>query len=146
MTADSGPVPSGDQLTVSAECMFRQIKPKWVEADGSVSSQNFAPAGSDEGLLSLDQESKTSAPAAMSMAAAKGVQTCGVMGLTVGEFGAHQLNVFDDPTTDPPPPNPAHAVADYRSLSRGQREKCGKKLRNIAVARGWLAGGPPASP
>lgn len=132
------PAPRGEQLSGLDELLLRQIKPAWLDGE-TVSSQNFRPASSDHDLLSVSRSSLISPSDCFALFIARGLQSVGVMGVTVAETTAAGVAAWGDPEPDLVPPDPAHAVIDFRALpSRGAREKAGKKLLAAAVARGWL--------
>lgn len=69
-----------------------------------------------------------------------GAGSAGVWGLSVAEVESHQLCAVADPlaATEDAPPNPAHALIDFRDVAVKQWKKAGQRLKLSAVARGML--------
>lgn len=125
------------------ELLFRQIHPNFHDKSHPGSPQ-FAPTPKDEGLLSVDRSTITTAAAAHALFTGNGFQSAAVYGLTVGEFGAESLPCHPDPlpATGELAANPAHAYADFSAFNEKQQKNIAKRLRNVAVKRGRLH--PPA--
>lgn len=107
---------------------------------GRVTHVAFRPFPKDDGYLSVSRRSMITPEDALALHRAGGHETMGVMGLTVGELGHNSIQVYEDPVpeTEDTLANPAHASADYRHLTKNQREKVAKRLGRAANERGWL--------
>lgn len=115
--------------------LLRQIHPAFVD-NGQVSSQAFRPTPKDEQQLSVYDGDMILPPASWDhYTSVLRCQSAGVMAVTVAECEELKLPARPDPT-----PFPEHAVIDFVGLSKGQTESKGKKLRDRAVAKGWLFG------
>lgn len=122
------------------ELLHRQIHPAWFE-EGQPTSQGFRPTGKDDGMLSVDRSTLSTAEASFVLHRdGKGLQTAGTWGLTVGEFLAEDVRCRKDPieASQDEPANPAHAVADFTPHGTGRCKIISKRLRNVAVGRGRL--------
>jgi hypothetical protein len=130
---------TSDALDDEDEILFRQIHPNFFE-DGHVASSSFAPTAKDEGKLSVDRSSLTTASGAFALYTGDGHQSAAVFGIIVGEFGAENLPCHPDPieATETQAANPAHAYAKYSTFTASQGKKIAKRLRNKAVKRGLL--------
>lgn len=120
------------------ELLYRQIHPNWFE-DGLPTSQGFRPTGKDDGKLSVDRSTVFTAEESFLLHHDdKGLATAGTWGLTVAEFAAEDVGCRPDPLerSYTEPANPAHAVADFSLHGGGKCKLIGKRLRNVAVARG----------
>lgn len=128
-----------DPLSNEQELLFRQVHPGFIE-DGQPSSQPFRPTPKDGNKLSVDRSAITTAEHAFKLYKANGFSTSAVYGLTVGEFHGEQISCFSNPLCEVPPlnANPAHALADYSPHNANQQKNRGKRLRQIAIARGQL--------
>jgi hypothetical protein len=137
---------SATSLTNIDELLYRQVHPNWVR-DGRVTSQAFRPTKKDTDRLSVSCSSRTNAEGAYALhTGAKGLQSVGTWGVTVGEYQDHQLRSYYDPITSPPEPVPddAHCYVDYSTLpSKSAIEAVGALVARIATARGCLF--PPAA-
>ncbi len=136
--------PAGTELPLSHELLFRQVSPSFLKVGGFFSSQIFNPTSKDDGLLSVDRSTlAASAEASLVSFNQDGGRSCGVLGVTVAEVGAQGLRCHEDPL----PHNAAHAVANFRGLTRGQRESKAKSLLACTEHRdGYLYQLPPAPP
>lgn len=131
--------PKGPALTDGDELLLRQIAPAFV-VEGVISSAAFTPTRKDEGLLSVSRGRLVTPQQAWERHTRdKGLKSVGTWGVTVTES---ELPCHGDPTDDPP--DEAHALIDFRGISRGLAEKRAKSLRDAAVARGSLYT-PPVS-
>ena len=130
-----GPVP----INLPDETLFRQIHPSLLQ-EGVMSSATFLPTASDQGKLSVDRSSKTTAKASFDLYIENGRASVGVCGLTVGEFSKEKINCYPDPLEATPTlkANPAHAYADFNSVGTNQRKKLAQRLRTLAAGRGLL--------
>lgn len=126
-------------LSDDEEVLFRHVHPSFIDNE-VLSSQPFAPTSKDNDQLSVDRSFLTDARSSYELFVAGGSNSVGVAGLTVGEFKAEDLSCFPDPIGGEGDPlaNLAHAYADYSSHSRSQQKLRAKRLKNKAVARGWL--------
>ncbi len=91
---------TSDALNDEDEILFRQIHPTFFE-DGHVSSSPFVPTKKDEGKLSVDRSSLTTASGAFHLYTSNGRQSAAVLGVTVIEFGGNIFRVT--PTQSRPP-------------------------------------------
>jgi hypothetical protein len=130
-------------LDSTEEVLFRQIHPTQYDNSHPASGQ-FAPSLKDEGKLSVDRSSITTADASHALFTGNGFDSAAVYGVSVGEFSAESLPCYPDPlkAEGTLAANPAHAYADFQSVSTSQGKKIAKRLRNAAVKRGRLH--PPA--
>ena len=130
--------------TDTSELLFRQVHPSFLR-DGRVGSQAFRPTAKDNKQLSVAQTSKTSAKAAFELhTACNKLASAGTWAVTVGECLALGLPVRPDEITEPPCPDPAHAVIDFSALSNSKIEAHGMRLARHANERGRLH--PPEPP
>ena len=124
----------GEILTDKDELLFRQVPKEWYQ-NGTLLSLAFRPLPrKDEGRLSGDRESLTTAESSFIRFKESGGNTVAVFGLTVQEFDDHKIPCFGDPVPD----NPSHAYADFSAHSKGQIKKKSQRLRDLAVARGKI--------
>lgn len=113
--------------------LLRQVHPSFVQ-NGRVSSQAFRPTPKDESRLSVyDGDRIAPGPAWDHYTLVQGLQSVGVLAVSVGECEALALKAESDPA-----PFPEHVVIDFSGLSKGQIEKAAKQLRSRAEARDWL--------
>lgn len=130
-------------LTDSTELLLRRVHPTQVK-DGRPSKTTFVPRPSDQGMLSVDRASVSTASQCYdAYVASKGFQTGtgGIWGVTVGECNAVPLTCFADPLGDQDAngPNLAHALIDMSRLSAQEVSDAATKLYIAAKARGRLA-------
>jgi hypothetical protein len=112
------------------EVLLRQVNPLHME-DGEPSSQAFWPHRDiDEGQLSVDRSTLTTAANAHALfTTAKpngfGGASEGTWGLTVGECTTEGLSSREDPVaaTAATPANPAHAVVDFAAHTKSKRPR-----------------------
>lgn len=130
---------SADQALADAEeLLFRQVHPSFVR-DGRVGSQAFRPTPKDKRLLSVAQGSKTTPEAAFALhTECNKLASTGVWAVTVGECLGLALPVRPDVITEPPCPDPAHAVIDFSELSNSKVEAQGVRLARLANDRGCV--------
>ena len=132
-----------DSLTNAEEVLFRQIHPQFIE-NGEPASHSFMPQSSDEGLMSVDRGSLTSAADSHALYVSTGRESAAVYGVTVSEFKGEDeqksITCVADPlaATATSPANPAHALADYSPYSKSRWKVIAKRLKLKAVARGKL--------
>ncbi|AUW46857.1 hypothetical protein [Rhizobium leguminosarum] len=128
------------------EILFRQIHPSFIQ-DGELSSQPFtptsqafAPTPKDEGYLSVDRSSMTSAGDSYRLFTSNGHASSAVYGVTVGEFCEQAIACIQAPiqASENQTANPAHALADYNPHKSGQQKNKAKRLKQRAIARGRL--------
>ena len=114
--------------------LYRQVSPSWVESDGRISSTAFEPTRKDENRLSVYNGDLISAiDSWRHYTQALGYMSVGVLDVIVSECVNAGLSAYPDPE-----PFPEHAVIDFNRLaSRGRRKKAARRLRDLAVARGW---------
>lgn len=137
---------SGEQLTVQEGVLFRQVNPGWLVEDGQPSSQAFHPwRAADEGCLSTDRSSMTSASLSYQLATSPppdgfGLASCGVWGLSVEEIVACQLTAWADPVeeTAGKPANPAHALVEFGDKPKNKWTSVARALKVQAIKRGQL--------
>ena len=129
----------GKPLTDQKEVLFRQIHPNSY-LDGRPASDRFRPQPSDDGLMSVDKESMTTAEASNLLFTSSGSQSAAVFGVSVEEFSSESLNCSDDPleAVGDRLANPAHAVVDYNSIDYKKWKNISKRLTQKAIARGRL--------
>lgn len=126
-------------LDDSDEVLFRQVHPSFIDG-GQPSSQTFTPTPKDEGKLSVDRSSLTSAAASHALFVGDGNTSDAVYGVSVGEFGAEALTCVSDPlqASATQSANIAHAYADYTPHSSNAQKTKAKRLKIKAIARGKL--------
>ena len=135
-----GQIPAG-----TGETLFRHVNPNWLD-DGQPSSQAFYPFGEkDDGCLSVDRGSLTSAAAAYVLftdprPGGFGLLAVGTWGLLISELAGHALTPWSDAlaATADTPANPAHAVVEFSAAPRQQWKKIGRAQKNLARSRGRL--------
>jgi hypothetical protein len=137
-----------EPLSDDDELLFRQVHPSFVR-DGRPSSQAFRPTPKDAGKLSVARGSMTTARGAHELfVEGLGHRSAGTWGITVGECREQTLSVFPDPLTAPPEKvaDPAHAVVDFSTHTKGQADARGARLARKAVDRGRLHPAVPTDP
>ncbi|MGM0558143.1 MAG: hypothetical protein ACQEVA_17295 [Myxococcota bacterium] len=86
--------------------------------------------------MSVDRDSLANAQEAYELyTGEKELDSAGTWSVTVGECDELGLQCFEDPIEEPVP-DPAHALIDFTDLSKSQRKKRAKKLRDRATDRG----------
>lgn len=116
------------------ELLHRQVHPTFLR-DGRVSSQAFTPTPKDEGGLSVSRGARVTAEEAYRRhTEKKGLRSAGVWSVSVGECGQNELGAYDDPK----PEDDAHALVDFRGLSKGKVEQKAKVLAEMARRRGRM--------
>lgn len=112
--------------------LWRQIHPSFLEG-GRPGSQAFRPTPKDQDRLSFDDGSRIEAEASWRrFTQVQGLQSVGVLGVRVAECTAEELAVEADGI-----PEPEHVSVDFRGKSNGVRKTISKKLRDLAMERGW---------
>jgi hypothetical protein len=113
--------------------LLRQINPAFVQ-QGRVTSQAFRPTPKDQQKLSVyDGDMISPEQAWVHFTANQGLQSVGVLGVTVQECRNEDLVVRSSPEHFA-----EHAEIDFLGFTPNQCEKKGKRLRSAAEARGWL--------
>jgi hypothetical protein len=131
-SSETGGTPAEDQL------LFRQVHPSFVR-EGRVGSQAFRPTPKDKKQLSVAQGSKTTSQAAFELhTQCNKFGSAGTWAVSTEECAALDLSVREDPITDVPCPDPAHAVVDFSVLSNSKIEAHGARLARQANERGRL--------
>jgi hypothetical protein len=117
----------------SETLLFRQVNPSWVQA-GRVTSQVFKPTSKDRGNLSVyDGDQLTAEDAWKHYTEQLEYASVGVLAVTVRECEMLDLAAEADPK-----PFPAHIVIRFGDLARAEIERKAKRLKSVAVSRGWL--------
>jgi hypothetical protein len=130
--------PSGPGLEEPGERLLRQVPPAWLQ-DGRVTSQAFKPMPKDQGLLSVSRGSRISPEAAYDRHVnVLGFKSAGVWCITVQDCSDEELRVYADPIDEPPHPDPAHALVDFRHLAEKRIVAHAKHLAQRANVRGPL--------
>lgn len=126
-----------DKLSEKDEVLYRQIHPTFVQ-DGVPTSQSFVPTPKDDGKLSVDRSSLTTAESAHSHFVGKGRQSSAVYGVSVNEFGVQTIDCFPDPIDEPEDRNPSHAYANYKPFTSNDQKNKAKRIKQSALLRGRL--------
>ncbi len=128
-----------DKIEDQDEVMFRQVHPDFIQ-QGEPSSCRFRPQSNDEGKLSVDRGSLTTAVQSHALYTSTGKRSAAVFGVSVAEFGSQEVAVHTDTTeaTETHPANEAHALADFSAHTASKQKTIGKRLKRDAVARGRL--------
>ena len=143
---------NGAQLADGSELLFRQVRPTWFDDEGHPSSQNFRPGPLDDGCLSTDRDSTTTAHAAYNLfSAAKpagfGGQSDGVWAVSLAEVHIVGLTAWEAPLApeDGEPANPHHVAVEFGDLKNKPLKRAGDRLKVFAYTRGRLHpfGEPP---
>lgn len=118
--------------------LYRQIHPGSVQ-DGYVESGQFNPKSRDQDHLSVyDGDQITPRYSWLHFTTQKNAsgrynESSGVLGVKVAEFRKFGLE---------PEPNPqqfaSHVLVDFSDKGSTARKKIARKLRDIAIKRGWL--------
>ena len=124
----------GEILTDEDELLFRQVPKEWCQ-NGNLLSLAFRPLPrKDEGRLSGDRESLTTAESSFIRFKESGGNTEAVYGLRIHEYSDHNVPCYGDPLPD----NPSHAYADFSAFGESKTKKTSQRLRDIAVTRGKI--------
>jgi len=134
-------------ITGVEELLLRQVSPGVLADDGEPSSSAFAPRQVDQGLLSVDRSSLTTAADAYRLFTAPrpggfGAQSAGVWALAVCEvngLSGTPLRALEDPlaATSATPADPAHALVDFTPYNTSQqKKKIAQRLKVFALLRG----------
>ena len=112
--------------------ILRQVHPKFIQ-NGVVTSQAFRPTPKDKGKLSAYDGDQIGAESAWQHYANElGYDSHGVMGVLLALCASLDLSVNPDPS-----PFPEHVLIDFTAFERRQIEKKSKKLKAMALKRGW---------
>lgn len=123
--------------------LHRQVHPSWVQNDSissqafihyqSIASLSFTPSSKDEKKLSVYNGEKFTAEMSYTHFT-QTFESIGVLSVTVNEVNSiDSLASYEDNT-----PFDGHSVIDYSNIaSSSQIKKKAKKLKNLAVSRGW---------
>ena len=122
----------GPVLVDLAEELYRQVNPNFVQGD-MLTSQVFEATRKDQGLLSVNRATKTTAKAAFERFLASGSRSIGVVAVTVVEVVQVGLKAHEDAQ----PEDAAHVVIDFNGKSEGDARRARKQLAVMAQARGW---------
>ncbi len=109
--------------------LLRVVNPAWVQAD-EVTSQVFVPY--DGNPISVFDGSMISPEEAFERFS-ENHDAYGVIGISVGEAKSLGVEVIEDRT-----PYPEHISLKFPELSRNAQKKLSRKLRDVAMSRGWL--------
>lgn len=123
--------------------LHRQIHPTWVQndfissqaflAENSIASLSFIPSEKDNNKLSVYNGDKYTAEESF-LHFAKLFQSAGVLSVKILEVDSiGELSYLEDNS-----PFDGHTIIDYTNvINQTQIKKKAKKLKNLAVARGW---------
>lgn len=134
-----------DYLDNGEEVLFRHIHPDFFQ-DGQPSESRFRPSKQDLNKLSLDRRDVHDVATSHYIYTYGGRQSVAVYGISVSEFGEHNIFCTPDPTeakeatetTRAQLENKAHTLADYSTYSDKEQKVISKKLKLRAIARGKL--------
>ncbi len=113
--------------------LIRQIHPSFVQ-NGRVGSNAFCPTPKDDSKLSTYDGDMIDAQSAwVHYTEDLGHESTGALGISVGECVSLELAAIADPK-----PFPEHVLIDFADLGSSAIRKRAKKLKKIAVERGWL--------
>jgi hypothetical protein len=119
-------------ISDEAELLYRQVHPNFYHKK-KPASYVFRPNAADNGHLSVDRSSLTSAKESFERYTQR-LTSAAVYAVSVGEFASQTINCYSHPIIDPP--NASHALADYSHLSEIEAKTAALQLRNFADARG----------
>jgi len=113
--------------------LLRQVHPKWIQ-QGRITSQVFKPTPKDKKKLSVYDGDMIGPENAWEHYTEKlDFESVGVMAVTVSECNKYDLQAKSDPT-----PFKEHAVIDFTEITENQIIKKSKRLKALAIIRGWL--------
>lgn len=128
----------------SETLLFRQVHPNWTK-DGRITSQAFKPTPKDKRKLSAYDGDQISAEESWAhYTSNRGLQSAGVVAVTVSECESQQRQVVADPDTFA-----EHVEIDFTGLSNSRVRDVAAALASMARSRGWLyrpSQNPEASP
>ena len=117
-----------------ATLLYRQVHPSWVR-EGRVASLAFQPTPKDNGRLSVYDGDRISPEDAWHhYTTVLGLQSAGVVAVTLTECVSWQLKVVADPL----PAFPEHTLIDFAGLTGNRIRRVAQHLRAAADVRGWL--------
>lgn len=123
--------------------LHRQIHPTWIQNDvvssqafieeKSIASLSFTPSAKDKNKLSVYNGDKFSPEESFNHFAIN-FESAGVLSVTIVEVNSiGSLSAYEDNN-----PFDGHSVIDYSKVeSPTQIKKKAKKIKNIAIQRGW---------
>ena len=116
--------------------LLRQVSPSWIK-NGQATSQAFTPTPKDELRLSVyDGDQITPEVSWNHFTTEQGLESFGVLAVTVQECQDAGTTVVPDPT-----PFAEHVVIDFTELTSNSKIRAiGKRLTQRANDRGWLHG------
>ena len=116
--------------------LLRQVSPSWIQ-DGRATSQAFTPTPKDDRRLSVyDGDQIRPAASWDHFTGELGLESFGVLAVTVQECQDADTTVAPDPV-----PYPEHVVIDFTKLPSNSKVKAvGQQLAKFANERGWLHG------
>lgn len=116
--------------------LWRQVHPSFMEG-GQPSSQVFRPTPKDLDRLSFDDGDRIGAEASWRrFTGERRLESVGVLAVQVLECRQQDLEVVADGVPSSPI-GPEHVSVDFAGKSNGQRKTISKKLRDLALGRGW---------
>lgn len=137
----------GEKLAAD-ELVYRQVHPEFYQ-NGVLGSRAFKPNSSDQGMMSTDRASLTSAKDAFTHYTQhmKKKSAC-VYSLKVGDFEAYNIECQADAleADGDIPENPAHSLADYNKNPERSWKTLAQRLRDAAEAGGKRYEPPAPAP
>lgn len=124
-----GVVTLSSNLLADEDMLHRQVHATYP--DGTAMSVNFYPSKKDDGLLSTRQAAIVTSQEAHDEHVSAGFKSTGTWTFFVGDSG---LEAIDDQDGEGMPRG--HASVDFTALSRGARERVGKRIKAEAT-RTW---------
>ena len=121
-----------------ARLLYRQVHPSFLEADNVVGTRTFDPLRSGAGSRSLsvyDGNEMSPAAAFEHYTEELGLPSCGIIAVDAEECAQLGVEVVYDGLGFP-----AHASLQFQGLSRRLCRASARRLRDFALARGWLHG------
>ena len=117
----------------SETLLLRQVHPSFVQ-NGRITSQAFTPTLRDQNRLSVyDGDLIEAEPAWIHYTSILGLQSNGVVAVTVAECVGNGLAARSDPID-----YPEHALIDFSGLRGNRIRALARVLRLAAEKRGWL--------
>lgn len=113
--------------------LLRQVHPSWIQR-GKTTSIAFKPTKKDNKRLSVyDGDQISPVDSWRHYTEDSGLLSAGVVAVTVGECGKHDLPVEPDPG-----PFPEHVLIKFDNCSNSQIKNKARYLNIAAKRRGWL--------
>lgn len=117
--------------------LHRQVHPSFTQIDPDTgqkraTAQAFMPSSIDGMLSTYDGDRISAADSWVRYTNVQGLESCGVLSISVEECDDENLPVIPDGV-----PYPEHVSIDFNGLSRGQIRSKSKYLRAVANKRGW---------